>query len=169
MAIKSQLSDWFNQTCHICHGLRWFFIAALISVFIVWGVLGWYQLYIWYYDDTPAAEFGAGSISDSTVMPFQTVVFKQSIKKLRNCPGHVQRVITGECGHHLIYSGETSLQAGFNGQLTYPVVIPDRALPGRCEFYVTATYRCNFFDEWLHRQVFQSPPIRFTVIERKAP
>lgn len=155
------------EVCRFCRDARWLIMNICALVIISWGIIGWYQLYEWYHEELPVVTFGQGSISDPIVSPFQSVVFKQPVKKLRNCPGHIQRIITGQCGHHILYAGESTLSKGFDGQLIYPVSIPDKILPGECQFYVRVSYECSFFDKILHRQIFESPPIYFKVIKGK--
>lgn len=164
----SLMQNW-NTACRFCRRSRWLIMALGIVVFCAWGTWGWFYQYQAYINDSPVIEFGAGIISDTTIKPFQSVVVHQAIKKFRNCPGTVRRYITGECGHHILYEGNSTLKAGFDGQLVFSFSLPDSALPGQCEFKVYVEYICNQFDELLHRQVFESEGIPFEVVRFDAP
>lgn len=159
----SLMQNW-NTACRFCRRSRWLIMFLGIVVFCVWGTWGWVYQYQAYMDDSPAIEFGKGTISDTRVKPFQSIVVHQAIKKLRDCPGKVLRYITGECGHHILFEGSSTLKAGFDGQLVYSFSLPDTALPGRCEFKVFAEYTCSSLDTLLHRQVFESDGIPFEVV-----
>jgi len=156
--------NFYRKICEFCDPIRACFASAGMLLLLIWGIWGWTMLTIWYLDDAPVMRFGPGSISDSSVQPFQSVVVRQSIEKLRQCPGKSIRYLTGECGHHILSEVPTVYQKGFSGEIVYAFVMPDSAQSGSCEFRMVAKYRCNLWDQWLERQSFVSPPIPFEVV-----
>lgn len=134
-----------------------------MTLLIIWGIWGWGMLTYWYLEDAPVVEFGQGTISNTPVKPFQSVVVRIPMKKFRNCEGTSTRYLFGECGHHILSSVSTVYQSGFVGEVVYPFSIPDTVSMGNCSFRVHVVYRCNLFDPLLHRQVVDSPSVDFVV------
>lgn len=159
----TEVKTWWLKTCQFCQVVRtvsrmllWVFVVGL-------SVYGSYQLIDWWRDGSPAVKYGTGDITPTEVRPGERLVAHLNIKKLRNCDGEIRRIVTGECGHHVLSVVRSSLTEGFNGQLTYPIQVPFEAIPGQCEFRIYARYWCNPFDLILNRQVFMSPGIPFRV------
>lgn len=158
-----ELTNWWNTTCDFCTKTRPVVMFAFYTIGLLLASYGAYQLYFWWSDDQPAVEFSQGIITPKEARPGELLIVHQPVKKLRDCKGEVHRVITGDCGHLVVWNGHTSLKAGFNGRLTIPFQVPQEAIPGDCGFRVYARYWCNPFDVFLNRQVWESPLIPFEV------
>lgn len=155
----------WTDACRVCHAARWLILAILMTLFLAWGAWGWREIARWYEDDAPVMSFGPGEAAQPAGYPSEVIVFYQTVKKLRDCEGTIQRVMTGDCGHIVVSESHSTLKAGFEGRLTLPIQIPYEAIPGPCGFQVHARYTCNPFDSLLQRQVFVSPVIPFQVRE----
>lgn len=155
---------WWHTACSMCiaarHTVTWI-VSCVIFALSVYGATTMYRFAV---DDQPALEFGEGTASDVSASPGETIVFYQNVKKYRNCQGRVIQILNGDCGYHVLHDDSASLPAGFDGRVNHVVRIPFEVLPGNCAFNVNARYICNLFDWPLHRQVFESKPIPFTVI-----
>lgn len=159
----TKMKAWWFHTCLFCQVIHRVMSIVFSVVVIGLSLYGSYQLVDWWRDGSPVIEFGAGDITPSEARPGERLVAHLNIKKLRNCDGEIRRIVTGDCGHHVIAGVKSSLEEGFNGQLTYPFQLPFEAIPGHCEFRIYAQYWCNPFDLILHRQVFVSRGIPFKV------
>jgi len=159
----AKMMNWWLHTCAFCQIMHRV-MSALFSLFVIGlSVYGSYQIIDWWRDDSPAVEFGLGDITPTEVHPGERMIAHLNITKLRDCDGEIRRVVSGECGYHVISEVKSSLVHGFNGQLTYALQLPFEVIPGQCAFHIYARYWCNPFDLILNRQVFESPGIPFRV------
>ena len=157
--------NFWSHACQYCQQARWLIVAVLTMAFLAWGFWGWREIAAWHEDNAPVMSFGQGTASDTIVRPNDVIIIYQPIKKLRDCEGVIQRIMTGECGRIVVSETRSTVIAGFEGRITIPFQIPHEAIPGPCGFQVRAKYNCNPFDQLLQRQVFVSPIIPFTVKE----
>lgn len=158
-----EVRDWLYTTCAFCTRVRPAILTALYFMILCLSLYGMILIVQWWDDKEPAIEFTPGEASNETAHPGEVVVFYQPVKKLRDCEGVIHRIVTGACGHFVVSEKHSTLKQGFEGRLTIPIQIPDEVIPGDCGFRVHARYVCNPFDLMLHRQVFESPVIPFTV------
>lgn len=160
----TKVVDWFSETCDLCSKMRPIVALLLYMIVIGFSFYGMYLLRAWWKDSAPAVVFNGGEITPKVVRPGDKMLVHLNISKLRSCNGEVFRVVTGECGHHVLSKVETTLVQGFSGRVTLPFQLPHEAIPGACGFKVYARYTCNPFDWVLQRQVFESDLIPFTVV-----
>ena len=154
----------YIQVCRFCEKLRPVLMALVYATILFFAGYGMWLMFAWWHDTAPAVHFMPGEISPTSGRPGDKLIAHLPIHKLRDCPGDVIRTIIGECGYHVVSSGPTALNKGFEGRLTYALRIPYEAIPGECGFRVQARYVCNPFDLLWHRQVHQSPIIPFKVL-----
>ena len=141
---------------------------------VLWGTLrlavfalsmtGIYLIGTWIADTAPSIAYGLGTAIPHEVRPGGLITFYLPIKKGRDCDGVVHRYLTGQCGKFVLWEGPSTLPAGFDGRVVYPVRVPEEAIPGTCEFRVYARYFCNPVDWVMRDQAFASDPIDFTVL-----
>jgi hypothetical protein len=160
----TKVTDWLSETCDLCSRVRPVIALFLYVVVLGFSFYGMYLLQAWWKDSRPAVSFGQGEITPAIVRPGDKMLVHLTVNKLRSCDGEVHRVVTGECGHHVLSRVETTLSEGFSGRITLPFQLPHEAIPGRCGFRVYARYSCNPFDWVLQRQVFESDLIPFQVV-----
>ena len=150
---------WWKNRCGVCaHVAALFGLMCLFSV--PWCVWLWYM---WFNDHAPVVHYGQGTSVPEVVRHGDTLTVFQPVKKLRECDGVIRRVITGDCGHYVVWEGSSSVLKDFDGRLVLPVRIPFELLPGQCQFKVHARYFCNPLDRFLERQVYESPSVKFIV------
>jgi len=160
----TKVTNWLNESCDLCTKVRPIFMLLFYIVVSCFSVYGMYLLQDWWKDNSPAVSFGQGDITPTIVRPGDKMLVHLTVNKLRNCDGEVFRVVTGECGHHVLAHVEATLDKGFSGRVTLPFQLPHEAIPGDCGFRVHARYNCNPFDWIMQRQVFVSDLIPFKVV-----
>lgn len=154
---------WWRSACFACRMVRHTTVVVFQCVLFCLSVFGAVNVYQWLTDESPALELGEGSASMIEAYPGDSIVFYQRVKKLRDCPGRIVQVLSGDCGYHVIHDDPATLVAGFEGRFNHVVRIPFEANAGQCSFRVKARYNCNPFDFVLQRQIFESAPIPFIV------
>lgn len=150
---------WWKDHCFWCYHIAAIFaFACFVSVpFCIWLWYGWVS------DQGVVIVFGQGTATPEVVRHGDTLTIFQPAHKYRNCDGTIRRVITGDCGHHVIWEGPSSLLKDFDGRLVLPVRIPFELIPGQCSFKIYARYYCNPVDRFFERQVYESPAVDFVV------
>lgn len=161
----TKVTDWFSEISNLCIKMRPIVVLFLYLVILGFSFYGIYLLQTWWKDDAPAVVFNGGNITPTKVRPGDKMLVHLNVKKLRSCDGEVFRILTGECGHHILSKVETTLVKGFSGRVTLPFQLPYEAIPGHCGFKVYVKYYCNPFDLMLHRQIFESDLIPFEVVD----
>lgn len=154
---------WWRNACFACRIMRHTILLVSQCLLFCLSVFGAVNVYQWITDQLPVLELGEGLASMKEVRPGDLVVFSQHIKKLRDCPGQIVQVLSGECGYHVVHDDPATLVAGFEGRVNHVVRIPFEINDGQCAFRIKARYTCNPLDFALQRQVFESSPINFTV------
>lgn len=150
---------WWDRQCGFCiHLAALFGLLCLFSV--PWCIWLWYG---WLHDTDPVVVYGVGAATPETVRHGDMLTVTLPVRKLRDCDGVIRRVVTGDCGHYVVWEGSSSLVKDFDGRLVLPVRIPFELLPGHCAFKVHSRYYCNPLDRFLERQVYESPSVEFTV------
>lgn len=152
-------SVWWENHCFWCYHIAGIFaFACFVSVpFCIWLWYGWFA------DQGVVITFGQGTATPEVVRHGDMLTIFQPAHKYRDCDGTIRRVISGDCGHHVIWEGPSSLIKGFDGRLVLPVRIPFELIPGQCSFKIYARYYCNPVDRFFERQVYESPKVEFTV------
>lgn len=150
---------WWKDHCFWCyHVAATLAFACFVSVpFCLWLWYGWIS------DRGVVIAFGQGTAVPEVVQHGDTLTIFQPAHKYRNCDGTIRRVITGDCGHHVVWEGSSSLIKDFDGRLVLPVRIPFELIPGQCSFKIYARYYCNPVDRFFERQVYESPAVDFVV------
>jgi hypothetical protein len=152
-----------KRICTWCEELRPLaqFGMGLIAVgLFLYGV---YTLRLWWTDTAPVIEYFGGEITPLVARPDEFMIVYLNIRKLRDCPGVVQRRLTGDCGEHRLSETATYLHAGFSGRITLPFQVPPQAIPGQCAFQVHTWFICNPFD-FMRDRHYASPSIAFRVL-----
>lgn len=158
-----------DNACAFCIRIRPILSAALTAMILLLSAYFFYSCYLWVNDNQPVLEFGIGRANKLSAAPGEDLIIFQPVKKLRDCDGQIRRYLTGQCGHHVLWAGSSSLKKGYAGELIYPIHIPIDALPGSCKFRVNARFACNPIDFFSERQVFESWPVDFTVRQEGTP
>lgn len=163
MVMVTKVVNWYADACDFCRETRPIVAIILYITIIVFSIYGMYLLHFWWSDDSPVVEFGKGVIVPEVVHRGETALVYIDVKKLRDCYGETERILTGACGYHVLLQRPSVLKKDFEGRLTLSIQIPHEVIPGMCFFKVYARYTCNPFDWIFQRQVFESPEIPFTV------
>jgi len=152
-----------NKVCSWCERLRPLaqFVLGLFALTL--SLYGIYTIFLWYSDINPVMQYLGGDITPKVARPDEFMIAYLDIKKLRDCPGTVQRRLTGECGEHKLSATPSYLAAGFSGRITLPFQVPQHAIPGACAFQAHSWFVCNPFDLWNKRH-YVSAPIPFKVL-----
>lgn len=163
-AVGLSVLSWCRRySCPCYRVLKRTAVGAWVGLVLILSLYGFYTLYDWWQDTSPVVAYGAGEITPLEPHPGDKMLAYLDVQKLRDCDGEVRRVVTGDCGHHVLSEVRSSLVQGFNGRLAYPFQLPIEAIPGQCMFKLYARYWCNPFDLIMNRQVYQSPGIPFRV------
>jgi len=155
--------DQIKKVCQWCEEFRPLAIFGVSLFCIAIFSYGVYTIRSWWVDKSPVVEFFGGEVSAAVVRPSDMLIVYLNVRKLRDCPGVVQRRLTGECGEHLLSEATTYLSSGFAGRVTLPFQVPVEAIPGQCAFTVHTWFICNPFDLIRDRH-YASTPIFFKVL-----
>lgn len=151
------------EKCNLSGGdFCWRVVRAINVIFALIGV---FLLSYWALDRSPPNKlYDMGSLTPSVVHPGQVVKVHWIISKDRLCPGTAVRTLSGECGAHMLYVGESFLQEVFKDpKITqFNFEVPKSVTPGACYYRVTIYYRCNPLHNWWPL-IFSYPPIPFKV------
>ena len=155
--------DAIKRACLWCDRMRPLAMAMITAAAFGLFAYGAYTIRSWIQDESPVVEFIGGEISAPTARPDDLLIVYLSLRKHKECPGIVQRRLTGDCGEHQLSETETYLPGGFMGRVTMPFQIPSFVIPGNCAFVVHAWFFCNPIDLFRDRH-YRSQPIPFRVL-----
>jgi hypothetical protein len=155
--------DAINKACAWCDKMR---PLAMICITVAAAGLfayGAYTIRSWIQDEDPVVEYLGGEISAPIARPDDLMIVYLNVRKLKDCPGVVQRRLTGECGEHRLSETAAYLPEGFMGRVTLPFQVPPMVIPGDCAFVAHTWFFCNPVD-FMRDRHYQSPPIPFRVL-----
>jgi hypothetical protein len=155
--------DAIKDACAWCDRMRPLATVIITACAFALFAYGAYTVRSWIQDDSPVVEFIGGEISAKTARPDDLMIVYLNVRKLKDCPGVVQRRLTGDCGEHWLSETATYLPEGFVGRVTLPFQVPAFAIPGDCGFVVHSWFFCNPVD-FIRDRHYQSPPIPFRVL-----
>lgn len=155
--------DAIKKACVWCEKMRP--LATVIITACAFGLFtyGAYTVRSWIQDDSPVLEYIGGEISAPTARPDDLLIVYLNIRKHKDCPGVVQRRLTGNCGEHQLSETATYLPQGFMGRVTLNFQVPSFVIPGDCAFVVHTWFVCNPIDLFRDRH-YHSQPIPFRVL-----
>jgi len=130
------------------------FVLIGLVLFVYWGFID---------RSSPVMVFDSGSVDPEVASPGDVVQVSWVLTKVKMCPGTGYRVLSGECGAHILRVGEPSAPLFLVPTIfNINFVVPADVQPGVCTFHLTVIYRCNPFQEFFPIMV-DFPPINFSV------
>lgn len=117
----------------------------------------------WAFADTsePAVLIDGPDVSDTRLSPGESTEISYELLQLRNCPGWMYQVVTGERAYPMDAS-RFYQEKGTRKTITNTLKIPRDASPGLYTYLTLIDYSCNP----LRTLTFVTPPVHLEVISQ---
>lgn len=152
-----------KELCNLSGGdLCWRVVRLINAIFVIIGLC---LVVYWVLDrESPTKLYDSGSIVPTVVHPGDTVQVTWVTSKHRLCSGESVRVLSGECGAHILRVGEPAgplMEQPTLSRINF--VVPLDVTPGQCVYHTTIQFFCNPLQHWFP-VVLQFPPLKFKVV-----